>query len=243
MTEINVSYLAEGRIETVLQAVLDDSKGATLRRHHQYGTICMRDERELSQVSLIRAILEQGHPGSDLRDWMYGATNGAITTFVIVAGVVGADLPTMVASVLGLANLFANGFATAARRYTNTKLARDNYNRLHAKAVWAEDVNAKDYDFSRCMRSPAQAALTTLAAFVLCGLVPLIAYLLAPTRFSVCVVATACTFFAIGVVKGRYSLTTWWRSGLDTVFLGMCAAALAYAAGHTLRLLIDIPTP
>ena len=115
----------------------------------------MRDERERSQVSVIRAILERGRRGSDLRDWMYGATNGAITTFVIVAGVVGADLPTMVAPVLGLANLFANGFATAARRYTNTKLARDNYNRSHAKAVWAEDVNAKDYDFSRCMRSPS----------------------------------------------------------------------------------------
>jgi len=170
---------------------------------------------------------------------MYGATNGAITTFVIIAGVVGADLPTMVAPVLGLANLFANGFATAARRYTNTKLARND--RSHAKAVCAEDLTAKDYDFSQ--RSPTQAAINTFAAFTLCGLVPLIAYLLSPTKLSVCVAATACAFFAIGAVKSRYSLTAWWRSGLDTVFLGMSAAALAYAAGHTLRLLIDIPTP
>ena len=194
--------------------------------------------RERSQASVIRAILERGRCGSDLRDWTYGATNGAITTFVIVAGVVGADLPTMVAPVLGLANLFAIGVATAARRYTNTKLARDNYDRSHAKE--AEDVTAKDYDFSQCMRSPAQAALNTFAAFVLCGLVPLVAYLLSPTKLNVCVVATACAFFAIGSVKSRYSLTTWCRSGLDTVFLGMTAAALAYAAGRTLHLLIDI---
>ena len=210
-----------------------------LRRHRTYGTICVRDERERSQVSVIRAIFERGSCGSDLRDWTYGATNGAVTTFVIVAGVVGADLPTMVAPVLGLAILFANGFATAARRYTNTKLAH----RSRAKAVLAEDITAKDYDLSRYMRSPTQAALNTFAAFILCGLVPLIAFLLAPTKLSVCVVATACAFFAIGAAKSRYSLTAWWRSGLDTVFLGMGAAALAYAAGHTLRLLIDIPTP
>jgi VIT1/CCC1 family predicted Fe2+/Mn2+ transporter len=56
-------------------------------------------------------------------------------------------------------------------------------------------------------------------------------------------ISEASSFFTIGAGKSRYSLTAWWRSGLDTVFLGMGAAALAYAAGHTLRLLIDIPTP
>ena len=242
MTEINVIYLAEAQIEIVLRAVPNDSKSANRRWHHTYGTNGVPDDRERSQASVIRAILERGRCGGDLRDWMYGATNGAITTFVIVAGVVGADLPTMMAPVLGLANLFANGFATAARRYTNTKLARDNYDRSHAKAVWAEDAIAKEYDFSQSMRSPTQAALNTFSAFILCGLVPLIAYLLSPTKLSVCVVATACAFFAIGAVKSRYSLTAWWRSGLDTVFLGMAAAALAYAAGHTLRLLIDVST-
>ena len=202
----------------------------------------MRDEQERSQASVIRAILGRSRCDSDLRDWMYGATNGAITTFVIVAGVVGADLPTMVAPVLGLANLFANGVATAARRYTNTKLARDNYDRPHAKAVWAEDVTAKDFDLSQSMRSPTQAALNTFAAFILCGLVPLIAYLLSPTKLGACVVATACVFFGIGAAKSRYSVTVWWRSGLDTVLLGLAAAALAYAAGHTLRLLIGVST-
>ena len=209
MTEINVSYLAEVRIQIELHTAPDDTKSATLRRQDIYGAIGVRDDRERTQLSVIRAIVERSRCGSDLRDWMYGATNGAITTFVIVAGVVGADLPTMVAPVLGLANLFANGFATAAQRYTNRKLARKNYDRSHAKAVWAEDLTAKDYDFSRCMRSPMQAALNTFAAFILCDLVPLIAYLLTPTKLSACVVATACAFFAIGAVKSRYSLTAW----------------------------------
>lgn len=238
-----LSDLAEVQIDTVLEAAPDDSKNASLRRYHIYGAIGVRDDRERSQVSVIRAILERSCCGSDLRDWMYGAANGAITTFVIVAGVVGADLPTRVAPVLGLANLFATGFATAARRYTNTRLARDNYDRSQQKTVvWAEDVTAKDYDFSQCMRSPTQAALNTFAAFIFFGLVPLIAYLLAPTNLSVCAVATGCECFGIGAVKSRYSLAVWWRSGFDTVFLGMAAAALAYAVSHTLRLLVDVST-
>ncbi len=179
----------------------------------------------------------------DLRHWTYGATNGAITTFVIVAGVVGADLPTMLAPVLGLANLFAIGFATGARRYINTKLARDGYDLALAKQVRPEDVSEKDNDLSLHMRSSARAALNTFAAFILCGLVPLIAHLLAPTNFIVCIAATACALFVIGAGKSLYSLTAWWRSGLDAVFLGMCAGTLAFAAGHTLHLLIHIPRP
>jgi vacuolar iron transporter family protein len=202
--------------------------------------IGMQNRRERSHAASTGRIFARGL-GGDLRDYIFGGMNGAITTFVIVAGVVGADLPTVVAPVIGLANLFANGFATAARRYTNTKRAWDNYDRLHTETVWPKDAAAKDPDLFRFVRSPVQAALNTVAAFILCGLVPLVAYILAPTQTSLCITVTACTLFAIGAAKGCYSASSWWRSGGDTVFLGMCAAALAYAAGHTLRLLINIP--
>jgi putative effector of murein hydrolase len=45
---------------------------------------------------------------------MYGGIDGTITTFAIVAGVVGADLSGKVVLVLGLANLIADGFAMGA---------------------------------------------------------------------------------------------------------------------------------
>jgi hypothetical protein len=44
-------------------------------------------------------------------------------------------------------------------------------------------------------------------------------------------VSTAAVFFAIGSVKSLWSLTAWWRSGLETLAIGMAAAALAFAAG------------
>ena len=46
------------------------------------------------------------------------------------------------------------------------------------------------------------AALNTFAAFLLCGLVPLVSYLGAG-GFVPCVVATGVAFFAIGAIKNQ----------------------------------------
>lgn len=65
-----------------------------------------------------------------LRDWIYGGIDGAVTTFAIVAGVVGANLSTGVILILGLANLIADGFSMAASNYSGTKAERDDYERI-----------------------------------------------------------------------------------------------------------------
>lgn len=58
---------------------------------------------------------------SYLRDFVYGATDGVVTTFAIVSGVAGAQLGTDVIILLGAANLFADGFSMAASNYLGTK--------------------------------------------------------------------------------------------------------------------------
>jgi VIT1/CCC1 family predicted Fe2+/Mn2+ transporter len=80
----------------------------------------------------IQARLAQHASGNHLRDWIYGGIDGTITTFAIVAGVVGADLPGTVVLVLGLANLIADGFAMGAGNYSATKAELDDYQRLLA---------------------------------------------------------------------------------------------------------------
>ncbi|MGP6088238.1 VIT1/CCC1 transporter family protein [Antarctobacter jejuensis] len=70
-------------------------------------------------------------PGrGDLRDVVYGAIDGAVTTFAIVAGVAGAGLSPFVIVALGLANVLADGFSMAAGNYSATKAERDNRARL-----------------------------------------------------------------------------------------------------------------
>jgi len=59
-------------------------------------------------------------------DFVYGSIDGAVTTFAVVAGVVGASLSPGIILILGFANLFADGFSMAAANYQASK-ARNEY--------------------------------------------------------------------------------------------------------------------
>lgn len=65
-----------------------------------------------------------------LRDIVYGAIDGSVTTFAIVAGVAGAGLSQWVIIALGVANVLADGFSMAAGNYSGTKAELDNIERL-----------------------------------------------------------------------------------------------------------------
>ena len=62
----------------------------------------------------------------------------------------------------------------------------------------------EEYEYSPAVRSPVLAALSTSAAFVLCGLVPFLSYI-AAYQFAACIFATGLVFFVIGAVKSRWS--------------------------------------
>ena len=84
-----------------------------------------------SPEEITSRIAEHKHP-SHLRDVIYGAIDGAVTTFAIVAGVVGAELSTKVIIALGIANVLADGFSMAAGNYAGTKAELDDTKRLRA---------------------------------------------------------------------------------------------------------------
>ena len=65
-------------------------------------------------------------------DFIYGSIDGAVTTFAIVAGVVGAGLSPGIILILGFANLFADGFSMATANYQASK-ARNEYIEMKRK--------------------------------------------------------------------------------------------------------------
>jgi vacuolar iron transporter family protein len=73
----------------------------------------------------IRARLAVGPRHTYLRDWVYGGIDGAVTTFAVVAGVVGAELSPDIVLVLGMANLVADGFSMASSNYIGTRTERE----------------------------------------------------------------------------------------------------------------------
>jgi len=65
--------------------------------------------------------LRKGPDDSYLSDFIYGAIDGAVTTFAVVAGVAGAGLSAPIVIILGLANLFADGFSMAISNYLGSR--------------------------------------------------------------------------------------------------------------------------
>ncbi|HKZ61315.1 MAG TPA: VIT1/CCC1 transporter family protein [Nitrososphaera sp.] len=74
-----------------------------------------------------------------LEDFVYGATDGAVTTFAVVAGVVGASLSPSIVLILGFANLLADGFSMAVGNYLAKKAQREYIERVKKKEEWEID--------------------------------------------------------------------------------------------------------
>ena len=240
------------------------------------GTSWIGMEHEHS-IEAIAARLSAGPRQNYLRDWIYGGIDGSVTTFAIVAGVVGAHLSPAVILILGFANLMADGFSMAASNFIGTRAEHDDMRHIEAieqrhidldpegereevrqifgrkgfqgndlqrvvelitadRHRWVRTMLTEEYGLPQQARSPWMAAVSTFSAFIICGLVPLVPFLLgASEALWLSILLTGAVFFVIGSVKSRWSTISWWRSGFSTLLVGGTAAVLAYAVGIALR--------
>lgn len=243
----------------------------TLRRQHTRRAIATRLDGERRH--------------SYLGDFIYGAIDGAVTTFAVIAGSTGAGLADGVIIVLGTANLLADGFSMAAGNYLGTRAEKQRVDKLRRfeehqidvypagereeirqimarkgfrgrdlvravnvvtadRHLWVETMLQDEWGVSPHSPAPLRAALTTFAAFLGVGLVPLSPYLYAwlgggaAGDFRVSTVLTGVAFFLTGALKSRHVIQHWLTAGLETLWVGGLAAALSYGVGHALRALV-----
>jgi VIT1/CCC1 family predicted Fe2+/Mn2+ transporter len=153
-------------------------------------------------------------------DLIFGGIDGIVTTFAIIAGVVGASLGSFVIFILGIANLLADGFSMAVSNYLSTKAE----NQIHKE-------NRK---------SPVRAGWVTFASFIIFGAIPLIPYIIAQLtglRFGVFVFSSILaflTFALLGFLKSKATGLSMKRTVFETVLLGVIASGIAYFVGDYL---------
>ncbi len=100
---------------------------------------------------------------------------------------------------------------------------------------WTDTMIREEHGLQTENPNPALCGLTTFAAFLAIGILPLLPFMLPfiPTH-SVFVSSSgiaALAFFGIGCAKGKLLSRPIWRSGAVTLVIGLVAAGLAYGVG------------
>lgn len=225
------------------------------------------------------------HQGTYIGDLVYGANDGIITTFAVVAGAAGAALSPGIIIILGLANLVADGISMGASSFLSKTSERDFYNSQRRREEWEvqnfpeiekeetrdifrkwrvreelvepllqDTIKNREAWIDLMMReeldlhesgsaNPLKHGIVTFFAFVAAGALPLTPYFLGVVpvlQFPVAVAATGISLFVVGAARTVITITPWWRSGLEMLFVGGVAAGAAYFIGWALKALVNV---
>lgn len=164
-----------------------------------------------------------------IRDIVYAANDGIVTTFAVVAGAQGAGMSAAVVLALGFANLAADGVSMGVGNYLGIKTER------------AAELGAA-YDERAETVHAAKHGGVTWVAFALAGLVPLLPYLVPGavpprTAFAVSLALAVAAQLTVGAARafatGRPAL----RGALEMLLVGGIAGLAAFAAGRAVEAL------
>lgn len=153
-----------------------------------------------------------------LRDSVFAATDGVVTTFAVVSGSLGANLGSNIVIILGLANLFADGFSMASGIFLGAK-SEVEYEKKMKNGHWKQDF-------------PYLQGIFTFISFVVGGFIPLVPYVYKlndPVKLSILFVFLFLT--VIGIVKAIIVGKNIFRGMLEMLTIGGLAAGVAYFVG------------
>ncbi|EAR83462.1 integral membrane protein (macronuclear) [Tetrahymena thermophila SB210] len=115
------------------------------------------------------------------------------------------------------------------------------------KQAWVDIMMIEELGLLPEEEDPVKNAIVTFIAFVLFGLIPLIPFIIieiasikaSNTLFYVSTAMTATFLFILGFTKSMFTYSKWWKSGLETLLIGVVAAGSSYLIGLAFRPLTD----
>lgn len=162
-----------------------------------------------------------------LPEFVYGGMDGAITTFAVVSGVIGASLSSIVIIVLGFTNIFADGFSTAIAHYFSIK--------------------SKNELMKQQEKHPAKGAVAKFFSFFIIGLIPLLSFVLAfltnnssliENQFLYSIILTGIALMIVGWFRGEVTGKHKIKTLIQTLAIGGVAALLAFVVGRLISTLV-----
>ncbi len=148
---------------------------------------------------------------------VYGGSDGAVTTFSVMAGALGAGLDARIVLILGCANLASDGFSMASADYLSEESKNNS----------TEEKSLFD-------------AFITFSSFIVIGLIPLIPFLLAlfvtlpASTFLVSTILTVIAFIFIGFIRATILEKSKIMMILQSVAIGTACASVAYFVGQAI---------
>jgi VIT1/CCC1 family predicted Fe2+/Mn2+ transporter len=157
---------------------------------------------------------------------VYGANDGVITTFAVVAGVTGGTLEPVTVLVLGVANLLADGLSMGVGNYLGI---RSDERVREAQRLPEQEA------------FPTRHGLATFLAFVAAGAVPLLPYVFSglTNLFAMSTALSLTVLFVVGAARARVGTGSWWANGLEMLVLGVIVGGVAYYAGAVVAALVE----
>jgi DNA damage-binding protein 1 len=105
------------------------------RKHFKSGDAAA--SRQMHEYTAVESAKEKHKKaGEFIKSMVFGALDGIITTFAVVAGVAGSDLGVGVIIILGFANLFADGISMGLGDYLSEKAEIDYIKAEKAREKW-----------------------------------------------------------------------------------------------------------
>lgn len=159
-----------------------------------------------------------------LRAAVLGANDGIVSTSSVLMGVAGATNDTKTIFTAGMAALVAGALSMAVGEYVSVSSQRDA-----EKVDHANEHPHDEHEFT----SPTQAAIASLIAFSIGGLVPFIAVIVAPGKFKIpiTVVAVVIALILTGYGSATVGGASRWRAVIRVVIGGLIAMAVTYYIG------------